>query len=130
MELNRDCARKCFDNMDLSYKNIERIDIRLLCNMVESEFIDYYMSDNHYAKLSNYKIKDLKSEDIKISEKDGLVHAYLKMSGSNFEERECISFNNDGFIGFAGWADDTNVQPILRAFIKWCTKLKEKQLYK
>ena len=128
MKLTRDCTRKCFSDMELSYKKIEAIDIRLLCNMVESELIDYYMSDNHYAKISNYKINNLKKKDIKISVKDGLIYAYLKMSGSNFEERECISFNKDGFIGFAGWADDTNVQPILRAFIKWCAKLKKKQL--
>lgn len=27
--------------------------------------------------------------------------------------------NCDGFVGFAGWADDTNVQPILTAFCAW-----------
>lgn len=26
----------------------------------------------------------------------------------------------DGFIGFAGWADQGNVNPLLRAFLKWC----------
>lgn len=33
--------------------------------------------------------------------------------------REAISFNGDGFIGIAGWADDNNVQPFLRAFMRW-----------
>ena len=46
--------------------------------------------------------------------------AYLYMKGAYFSERECISFNLDGFIGFAGWASNGNVQPILRAFIRWC----------
>lgn len=26
----------------------------------------------------------------------------------------------DGFIGFAGWADQGNTNPILRAFLEWC----------
>lgn len=43
---------------------------------------------------------------------------------------ECISFNADGWIGFAGWADQGNTNPILRAFIEWCDALaatKEKE---
>lgn len=44
---------------------------------------------------------------------------FLRVSGFYFSGREAISFNEDGFIGIAGWADDTNVQPFLRAFHKW-----------
>ena len=36
-----------------------------------------------------------------------------------FKDREAITFDSDGFVGFAGWADDGNVQPILRATLKW-----------
>jgi hypothetical protein len=36
-----------------------------------------------------------------------------------FKDREAITFNEEGFVGFAGWADDGNVQPILRACVKW-----------
>ena len=43
----------------------------------------------------------------------------MRVSGFYFSGREAISFNEDGFIGIAGWADDTNVQPFLRAFHKW-----------
>lgn len=49
----------------------------------------------------------------------GIKSAFLKVSGFYFQGREAISFNEDGFIGIAGWADDTNVQPFLRAFHKW-----------
>ncbi len=31
----------------------------------------------------------------------------------------------DGFIGFAGWADDGNTSPIKRAFMRWCDALAE-----
>ncbi len=40
-----------------------------------------------------------------------------------FKSREAVTFNGGGFIGFAGWADETNVQPILAAFAKWVSTL-------
>lgn len=49
----------------------------------------------------------------------GIRSAFLSVSGFYFSGREAISFNEDGFIGIAGWADDTNVKPFLRAFHKW-----------
>lgn len=33
--------------------------------------------------------------------------------------------NEDGFIGFAGWADQGNTNPLLRAFLRWCDDLAE-----
>lgn len=61
-----------------------------------------------------------------------LISCFLYVSSHYFERRECISFNADGWIGFAGWADqgNTNPNPILRAFIEWCDALaatKEKE---
>lgn len=45
--------------------------------------------------------------------------AELRCTSYYFENREAVTFNADGFVGFAGWADDTNVQPILRGFMEW-----------
>lgn len=33
--------------------------------------------------------------------------------------REAVSFNRDGFVGIAGWADNRNVRPILDALTEW-----------
>lgn len=33
--------------------------------------------------------------------------------------REAVSFNQDGFIGFAGWASTENAQPFYRGFMRW-----------
>jgi hypothetical protein len=49
-----------------------------------------------------------------------LKECYLFMNSHYFTQRECISFNSDGFIGFAGWADEHNSAPILAAFKEWC----------
>lgn len=35
------------------------------------------------------------------------------------QARQCVTFEPSGFIGIAGWSDDTNIQPIIRAFMAW-----------
>jgi hypothetical protein len=44
---------------------------------------------------------------------------FMQMSTDQWELREAISFNHDGFIGIAGWASDDNVAPLLAALSEW-----------
>jgi hypothetical protein len=46
-------------------------------------------------------------------------YAEIKCKASYFDDREAVTFNCDGFIGFAGWADDQNIQPVLAGFTDW-----------
>ena len=55
----------------------------------------------------------------RIKYRDQVCEAYLRVNGSYFTDREAISFNRDGFIGFAGWASDKNVKPFINAFMEW-----------
>lgn len=80
------------------------------------------------------KVKDVREErlqditeevDMKRKTNGELLHCYLYVNSHYFERRECISFNPDGFIGFAGWADQGNTNPILRAFVEWCDLVAE-----
>lgn len=50
---------------------------------------------------------------------EGMHSAFIRVDGMYFTDREAISFNDDGFIGFAGWSDSKNVQPFYRAFKSW-----------
>jgi len=50
-------------------------------------------------------------------------YAELRCKASYFDNREAITFNSDGFIGFAGWADAENVQPILHGFVAWIKEM-------
>ena len=61
-----------------------------------------------------------KRMDIKKKTNGSIVSCYLYLNSHYFTQREAISFNTDGFIGFAGWADQGNTNPLLRAFLKWC----------
>lgn len=45
--------------------------------------------------------------------------AELRCRSDYFTARQAISFEESGFLGFAGWADEVNVQPVLTAFIAW-----------
>ncbi len=46
------------------------------------------------------------------------------MNGVRMTDKEKIKLNQDGFIGFTGWADDGNLNPIKRAFLSWCDAIK------
>ncbi|WP_331373816.1 hypothetical protein [Sinorhizobium chiapasense] len=53
--------------------------------------------------------------------------AGLQCRSYYFKNREAVSFNGNGLIGFAGWSDETNVQPILAGFSKWVETLVEQR---
>ena len=65
--------------------------------------------------------------DIKKNTNGSIKTCFLYMNSHYFERREAISFNGDGFIGFAGWADVGNKNPRKRAFWQGCDELKKGQ---
>ena len=58
----------------------------------------------------------------------GEVSHFMECCTDQWECREAVSFNHDGFVGFAGWADNRNIRPILDGVEEWLyvlLKLKE-----
>lgn len=105
MKLKNSDSRDYFKKLELSYK-----DSNEHLNRLKELLVDHFKCHKEFPmRLS--KIVHFESEYSTI---------YLYVNGSYFKRRECISFNRDGFIGFAGWADSNNVQPILKAFNQWC----------
>lgn len=51
--------------------------------------------------------------------------ADIRCHAHYFKDRQAVTFERDGFVGFAGWADDTNVQPILAAFTAWVDEIRK-----
>lgn len=49
----------------------------------------------------------------------GIEAAELFVRAHYFDEREAVTFEKNGFIGIAGWADDKNTKPFLVAFGQW-----------
>lgn len=114
--ITRNSAREHFEKCGLSYERIHRYDIDLLRSLLGQEF----QASRSNPDSDDYVWPKLSKKTYYRHKNGRLAYAFLRMNGLYFKQRECISFNSDGFIGFAGWASDGNVQPVLRAFIRWC----------
>lgn len=117
-EATRDNARLYFENAELTYADITAEDINLLVELLSEELEAYRTTGGEHAKNMAMTVRKPLVKDVKIL-KTGLKHAYIKVDGSYFEKREGISFNKDGFIGFAGSFDGSNTTPYLTAFMRW-----------
>ncbi|MBN3406370.1 hypothetical protein CF088_13975 [Clostridium botulinum] len=118
-ETSRVVARKNFTNK-FTYKDITRKDIEQLHELVG---IEIEKATNKGEAIETMKINPKIRTRCTSNKK--IKHAFLYVDAHYFEKRECISFNADGFIGFAGWASDANVRPILKGFNRWCSYLSE-----
>lgn len=116
-----DEARQWFKDLGLSYNDITDGEILTLVLLLNREFKK--SNKNGETSVSTIRL----SEKIVVKHKTNgtISECYLYVNSHYFTRRECISFNRDGFIGFAGWADQGNTNPILRAFLAWCDMLKE-----
>lgn len=115
-ETSTKAARKYFIKKGLSYSDINRSDIEKLHEVIGKEI-------DKGSCIETMKINPKIKTRCKGNKK--IVHAYLFVDAHYFTKRECISFNPDGFIGFAGWAGSETVRPIIKGFVKWCDYLTE-----
>jgi hypothetical protein len=121
--MSRDEAREYFKKLGLSYTDITEEDITSLFHLLKDEFSLYKKTGGEHAESMDLKARKPLVKHVKVYKRTGLKYAYLKVKGSYFDSREAISLNENGFIGFGGELDDKNVQPILRAFCRWCNLL-------
>ncbi|WP_143314259.1 hypothetical protein [Clostridium sp. HBUAS56017] len=117
-ETSSEAARKYFDKKALSYKDIKRKDVEKLRDFVGEE-IKKFVKENKVLEtmVIHPKIRTKCRTNSKI------IKAFIYVDAHYFKKRECISFNENGFIGFAGWAGGANVRPMITGFIKWCDYL-------
>ena len=111
-----DEAREYFKLKGLSYEKIHDYDLLILRYLLVKEI----EKSNKTGETSVNTMRMSSKQSMSLNPDDTIHTAFLFMSSHYFENRECISFNRDGFIGFAGWADQGNLNPIKRAFLKWC----------
>ena len=109
-------ARDYFKNKGLTYDDITEGDILTLVMLLNKE-LKKATKENETSVSSMYLSRKI---DLKKKTNGSIVTCFLYVNSHYFTQRECISFNRDGFIGFAGWADQGNINPILRAFLQWC----------
>jgi hypothetical protein len=116
-------AREYFKNKGLTYQGITAGDICVLVMMLNKN-IKAACKNNEMSTGSMHMSEKIKS---KYNANGTIKECYLLINSHYFTRRECISFNKDGFIGFAGWSGTQNIKPIIRAFIEWCDYLAEEK---
>ena len=121
-QLTRDQVRAAFAK-HLTYSDVKPVDVRALEGFIAVECARHdrdhgYKGDLPMSMHPSYR-KQYEPRIELAQNGKGIYEAYLRVDGRYWQGREAISFNGDGFIGIAGWADDNNVQPFLRAFVRW-----------
>lgn len=107
-------ARDFFEKSGLSYSDINADSIKALI-----QFIKFELESNP----TDLQMKINEVFQCLITEK-GITNAFIYVDGDYFKKREAISFNENGFIGFGGWASSKNLHPIVKGFINWCDTIK------
>ena len=107
----KDSLRNLFSKF-FSYKDIIEDDISKLTRLINQE-IAKLLIRNENSILERAKTK--KSKVLK----NGLKYAFIEVDGTYFSNREAISFNENGFIGFSGWASCYNNIPFIKSFFEW-----------
>ena len=114
-----DEAQGYFKKCGLTYNDITEGDILSLVLMINRE-----LKKSNKVCETSVNMSLSKKIDITKNTNGTIKTCYLYLNSCYFTRREAISFNLDGFIGFAGWADDGNLNPLKRAFLAWCDELK------
>lgn len=106
--MTNDEARQYFKDKGLTYAVLTEEAVLLLIAKLQLEIYKAKRNDKDciLVGINKYKYKP------------GRV--FLTVKGTYFDSREAISFNQDGFIGFAGWACTRSTEPFINGFIKWC----------
>ncbi|MFY0516500.1 hypothetical protein ACOMCU_01525 [Lysinibacillus sp. UGB7] len=116
--MKNDDARAYFVEKGLTYSIITEAFIEQLEIFITEELNAYRLTEN--GKSMDMRLRKTLKKQVKILKRTGLIFAYLRVDGSYFHNREAISFNKDGFIGFGGEFSSNNTQPYLKAFVRWC----------
>lgn len=111
-----DYCRQRFSDLGLTYGDIADGDILALVMLLNREL----KRSNKSGETSVNTMRLSEKLIIKHKSNGTISECYLFMNSHYFTQRECISFNKDGYIGFCGWADTGNANPVKRAFLEWC----------
>lgn len=109
----RDDARQCWLSSGLTYDVLTDAALERLRLLIDAEMQSgEYLRGTFRAKRKARRLK---------------CGSVLRCEAWYFrgrQARQCVTFEPGGFIGFAGWSDDTNIQPIIRAFMAWVDEMR------
>ena len=97
----RDSAREAMQARNITPINVSEKQLLLLWCILNAQLIE---SDNYKGTL-------------RMNQPVG--GKFMTCKTSQWDKREAVSFNGDGFIGIAGWADRSNIRPFLNGIDQW-----------
>lgn len=112
--MTRDEARQAFADAGLDYSVLTKASIKRLRNMINTELRNSKLIRGTFRARQYVSLRQTPI---------GLT-GYISCKAYYFDSRQAVTFEPGGFIGFAGWADETNVQPILKAFVAWVDEVR------
>jgi hypothetical protein len=113
--MTRNEARAEFAASGLTYDVLSRSNLETLRQMIDTDMMQAGLIDGSLRMRKICRLRTIKSG----------IEAQIRCKAHYFDSREAVTFSPNGFIGFAGWADDENVQPVLSGFIEWVAHLKK-----
>lgn len=113
--MTREEARTHWSKSGLTYEVLGYANLRSLRSGINKSMISSAVIGNTMRAKQRFTLRD-----------DGPKRKWadLRCRAYYFEDRQAITFEPDGFVGFAGWSDDENVKPILTAFCAWVDQMK------
>lgn len=127
--MTNDEARAYFRESGLTYGDVTIHDLHYLVDLLDEQFIKQRKEQLRKLTKPLYwrRVNRSKTYKGKFDERGRMINAFITGSGEYFDNREVVSFNRDGFIGFCGAADTENTAPVLAAFTEWCDWLAGKE---
>lgn len=116
-ELARDYYKKC----GITYEDITMNSLYKLIQLLNKRIVE---AGSCMIMINEPKLKGTNKNIVFKNNK--LVFAEIRVKGTYFDDREAITFNEDGFIGLCGWADGYNLTPFVMGFKDWCDYMKNK----
>lgn len=113
--MTNDEAREYFKSKGFTYADIAEGDICTLVMLLNKHIKQ--ACRNHEMSVDSMRMSQ--KIQSKFTTNGKMIECYLFINSHYFTRREAISFNRDRFIGFCGWADQHNTDPIIAAFIEW-----------
>lgn len=118
----RELAREYFKKCNLTYDDIDMNAIYRLIQILNFKIVE---ANSCMLMINEPKLRG-RYTNVKLNKNGKLVFAEIRVKGTYFDDREAITFNEDGFIGLCGWADGYNLTPFVMAFKDWCDYMKNK----
>lgn len=112
--MTRDDARALWASSGLDYSALTPENLRRLISLIDAKMKASGLIGGSYRMRRALGLRHMDGKPL---------HACLRCKANYFVDREAMTFCDDGFIGFAGWADDRNVAPILMGFERWVSVL-------